>query len=188
MQQTLPSAASWLKRYYFLRAAVSFAWVALAFTTGLRNPVAGAVLLITYPAWDALANYLDARKSGGLASNKPQTVNMVVSLVTTVGVVLALPRGAGAVILVFGVWAVLSGLLQLMTGFARWKMSGAQWAIVLSGAQSILAGGFFVLMGTGPAARAAVAVVAPYAAFGAFYFLVSAIWLTIGIRPAPARA
>ena len=49
--------------------------------------------------------------------------------------------------------------------------------MVLSGAQSALAGGFFIRQAAG-AAVPGIVDVAPYAAFGAFYFLVSAAWLT----------
>jgi uncharacterized membrane protein HdeD (DUF308 family) len=76
------------------------------------------------------------------------------------------------------VWAVLSGLFQLATGVRRWKYAGAQWAMILSGAQSALAGAFFVKQAYAPTVPS-IAVIAPYAAFGAFYFLLSAVWLTV---------
>jgi len=82
----------------------------------------------------------------------------------------------GAVVLVFGVWAALSGLLQLATAVRRWKSFGAQWAMILSGAQSALAGVLFVHR-AGEPDISALTTVAPYAAVGAFYFLVSGIWL-----------
>lgn len=50
--------------------------------------------------------------------------------------------------------------------------------MILSGAQSALAGAFFVKQATA-ATVPGIAVVAPYAAFGAFYFLLSALWLTV---------
>jgi hypothetical protein len=59
----------------------------------------------------------------------------------------------------------------------RRKTYGAQWAMILSGAQSALAGALFAKMATGTQVDA-LATVASYAAFGAFYFLVSALWLT----------
>jgi uncharacterized membrane protein HdeD (DUF308 family) len=86
-----------------------------------------------------------------------------------------------AVLSVFGIWASLAGILQLVTGVRRWKSFGAQWAMILSGAQSALAGGFFVAQSLG-AATPAVTTVAPYAGFGAFYFLLSAVLLTISSR------
>ncbi|RUW78714.1 DUF308 domain-containing protein, partial [Mesorhizobium sp. M2A.F.Ca.ET.067.02.1.1] len=78
----------------------------------------------------------------------------------------------------YGVWAVFSGAFQLLTAVRRWKTNGAQWAMILSGAQSALAGLFFIKMAGGTEAIG-IANVAPYAAFGAFYFLVSAVWLSV---------
>ena len=50
--------------------------------------------------------------------------------------------------------------------------------MILSGAQSVLAGVFMVKMATGAPVIDTLTRVAPYAGFGAFYFLVSALWLT----------
>jgi uncharacterized membrane protein HdeD (DUF308 family) len=83
------------------------------------------------------------------------------------------------VLAVFGAWAILSGLLQLGAGLKRWKRFGAQWAMVLSGAQSALAGAFFIFQ-AGLPAMPSIATVTGYAGFGAFYFLVSALWLSVG--------
>jgi hypothetical protein len=168
----------WLKSYYYLRFAVSAVWVALAFTVAKTTPQLAAVMLVAYPAWDALANYLDASRSGGLARNKSQMLNFVVSVVTAVAVAATLPHGMHAVLQIFGVWAVLSGLFQLITGVRRWKSYGAQWAMILSGAQSGLAGTHMLSKAAG-AAPVSIADIAPYAAFGAFYFLVSAVSLTV---------
>ena len=170
-------SATWLKSYYFTRFAVSTAWVLLAFTVAKAMPALAAFMLVAYPAWDALANFVDAQRTGDLNRNKTQLLNFVISIITAVAVAIALGQGMNTVLAVFGVWAVLSGLLQLATAVRRWK-SGAQWAMVLSGAQSALAGIFFVKM-AGGAATIDITNVAPYAAFGAFYFLVSAIWLTV---------
>jgi uncharacterized membrane protein HdeD (DUF308 family) len=173
------SPSDWLKRYYFLRFAVAAAWVGLAFTLARDMPQLAAVMLVAYPAWDAVANLVDARRNGGLAANKPQMLNTAVSLLTALAVAFALGRSMHAVLGVFGVWAALAGLFQLAAGLRRWASHGAQWAMILSGAQSALAGFFFVKMAGGPGVIG-ITNVAPYAAFGAFYFLVSAVWLTIG--------
>lgn len=171
------SSTAWLKSYYFTRFAVSTAWVLLAFTVAKAMPPLAAIMLVAYPAWDALANFIDAQRTGGLNRNKTQLLNFVISIITTVAVAIALGKDMNTVLAVFGVWAVLSGLFQLATAVRRWK-SGAQWAMVLSGAQSALAGIFFVKM-AGSAATIDITNIAPYAAFGAFYFLVSAGWLTV---------
>lgn len=168
----------WLKTYYFIRTAFSLAWVAAAFVLAPRSAPIAAVLLVGYPLWDAAANYIDASRSGGLFSNATQAFNVLVSVATTLAVAVALPMGMNAVLAVFGAWAVLAGLLQLGTAIGRWKRFGAQWAMVLSGAQSALAGGFFIAQAR-RSAPPSITDVAGYAAVGAFYFLVSAVWLTV---------
>lgn len=172
----------WLRTYYFMRAVVSIAWIALAVGIGSSSPLFGAVLFVAYPAWDALANLIDARRSGGLRTNPTQTVNLAISAITAASVGVALTVSMPAVIQVFGAWAILSGLLQLATGIRRWKLTSGQWAMVLSGAQSVLAGAFFFKR-VAAGIPLDVTTAAPYAAFGAFYFLVSAIWLTVRAGP-----
>ncbi|UYY59921.1 DUF308 domain-containing protein [Sphingomonas sp. S2-65] len=171
-------ASNWLKRYYFLRFAVAAIWVAMAFTVAKESQLLAAVLLAAYPAWDAVANILDARRSGGLSRNKSQSLNVLVSLVTAAAVGVALGHSLNAVLAIYGVWAALAGLFQLATAIGRWRRFGAQWVMILSGAQSALAGIFFIKM-SGGNAPVGIVNVAPYAAFGAFYFLVSAIWLVV---------
>jgi len=170
--------AQWLKQYYFLRAAFSVAWVTAAFAAAPSSAAIAATLLVAYPAWDAAANYLDALRSGGLNQNRTQGLNVLVSLATTLAVILALRVSMNGVLGIFGSWAILAGLLQLGTAVRRWSSYGAQWAMMLSGGQSALAGGFFIFQATMPAVPS-IANVAGYAAVGALYFLVSAVWLTI---------
>ncbi|MBR0990545.1 DUF308 domain-containing protein [Bradyrhizobium japonicum] len=170
--------AQWLKQYYFLRAAFSLAWVIAALAIAPSSAVVAATLLVAYPAWDAAANYLDALCSGGLSQNSTQALNVLVSLLTAFAVAWALRVSMNWVLGIFGAWAMVSGLLQLGTALRRWKLYGAQWAMVLSGGQSALAGGFFIFQATMPAIPS-IANVAGYAAVGAVYFLVSAVWLTV---------
>ena len=188
-QSRAASSNGWLKSYYYLRFAVSAAWVAAAFTVAKDSPPLAAVMLVAYPAWDALANYVDARRSGGLGRNKTQLLNLVVSIITAIAIAIALGHGMNAVLAVYGVWAAFSGILQLLTAVRRWKTNGAQWAMILSGAQSALAGVFFVKM-AGGTEIIGITNVAPYAAFGAFYFLVSALWLSVSdvLRKSPRVA
>lgn len=166
-----------LRNYYLLRGLVSAAWVVAAFTVGRHSPPAATALLIAYPAWDAAANLFDALRSGGLSRNPAQAVNAVVSAATAAAIAAA-GDNIGVVLGAFGAWAILAGLLQLIAGVRRWRIAGAQWAMVLSGAQSMLAGGFFLTLAAKPAGHG-IQDLAGYAGFGAFYFLVSAIWLTV---------
>ncbi|MCW1430123.1 DUF308 domain-containing protein [Novosphingobium sp. JCM 18896] len=173
------SDRSWLKRYYAVRALFSFAWVALAFTLGRSLPGFGSVLLAIYPTWDSLANFYDAKRSGGLRANPTQTGNMATSAAVALAVGLFAPTDPHAAIGVIGGWATLSGLLQLATAVRRWRGASAQWPMILSGAQSTLAGGAFVKLAGNATAHPGAVDVAPYAAFGAFYFLVSTISLIV---------
>jgi uncharacterized membrane protein HdeD (DUF308 family) len=171
-------ANAWLKRYYFTRAGFSIVWVGAAFGLANSHTTIVAALLLIYPAWDAIANVVDAQRNGGFRHNPTQTFNAAVSGVTTIAVAIALTQSMYAVLGVFGVWAAMSGLLQLATGVRRWKGYGAQWPMIISGAQSALAGIMFWQQ-SNAAEVPHVSDIAPYAAFGAFYFLISAVWLTI---------
>lgn len=168
----------WLLRYYYLRAAFSVVWVAASFLIAPHSAIAAAALLVIYPVWDAIANYLDAARSGGIGRNKTQAINFWVSLATAAAVVIALQSGMHLVLGVYGAWAILSGLLQLGTALGRRKRYGAQWAMMLSGGQSALAGGFFIHQATLPSLPS-IANIAGYAAVGAIYFFISALWMTV---------
>jgi uncharacterized membrane protein HdeD (DUF308 family) len=187
MQNETSPQTQWLRSYYFARALFSIAWIAVAILSGEHLALA-SVLLVIYPAWDAVANLVDARSNGGLNANPSQTLNVVVSTITTVAVILAVMNSTHAVLAVFGIWAVLSGLLQLYTGVRRWRSYGAQWVMILSGAQSTLAGGFMITQSVA-AVPPTILDIVPYAGFGAFYFLLSAIWLTVTVyRKANAKS
>ncbi len=185
-QSNRESASRWLKSYYFVRAAVAVTWVLSAFTIGKAMPPIGAALLVAYPAWDAAANFVDAQRNGGFMNNPSQSLNVAISAIAGIAVAVALGTSMNAVLGVFGVWAVLAGLFQLITGVRRWRTYGAQWAMILAGAQSAIVGIVFIKQAIAPAVPG-ITDIAPYAAFGAFYFLVSAIWLTVSEARAKKR-
>ena len=58
--------------------------------------------------------------------------------------------------------------------------------MILAGAQSVVVGVVFIKQATAPAAPG-ITDIAPYAAFGAFYFFISAIWLTVSEARAKKR-
>src|SRR6185295_15840068 len=101
-------------------------------------------LLIAYPAWDSLANLLDARMTGGAKANPMQVLNTWISTLVAVAVTACLVLKLQVILVIFGVWAIVSGLLQLATAVRRRKGNRGQWVMMLSGAQSALAGGFFL--------------------------------------------
>ncbi|HEY9131888.1 MAG TPA: hypothetical protein VIM98_09050 [Dyella sp.] len=164
-----------LRNFYFLRAGVAFVWVALAFLSASAPALIAGTLLVLYPAWDAAANLLDARRSGGLQANPGQKFNALTSIATAVFMAIAFAlRGNAGAVLVFGIWALLAGLFQLAVGIRRRKLGG-QVFMMISGAQSALAGLIFIKQSFGVAPG--IAQLAPYAAFGGVYFLLSALWL-----------
>lgn len=182
-----PAPQRWLTRYYTGRGVFSLIWVAAAFGIGLHVPVVAAVLLVIYPAWDALANVVDAKCSGGLARNRSQAINALVSGATTIAVLIALRADMHAVLQVYGAWAIAAGLLQLGAAIARRKSVGGQWAMMLSGAQSALAGGLFLQQALKPE-MPSIDRIAGYAAVGAVYFLLSALWLAVGAQRRKRRS
>jgi hypothetical protein len=168
------SSSHWLKRYYTIRATFSFLWVALAFTVGKAHPPVGVVLIVASPLWDCVGNYIDAARSGGLRANPSQRLNVFVSAIVAVSIAIAVSYDFHAALGVYGIWAGLSGVLQLATGVRRWRGVSAQWPQILSGAQSSFAAVHFLLKAINPSAIVSIADVAPYVAFGGFYFAISA--------------
>ena len=114
---------SWLLTLHTTRAAFSLVWVALALTVGQGSWAVATVLLVIYPFWDALANTVDACRSGGLVhkANATQLVNAVVSTLTATAMAIAVGLSMQAVFTVWGVgdaehvrfWAALAFLTFL---------------------------------------------------------------------------
>jgi hypothetical protein len=75
----------------------------------------------------------------------------------------------------FGAWALVAGALQLISGLVRRRQLGGQWAMILSGAQSCLAGVAFVLGGLSRKLHAKD--LGGYAIFGAIYFCIAGVLL-----------
>jgi len=164
-----------LRTLYLVRTAFSLVWVSLIFLFAKTSPTLTAALLLLYPAWDVLATFGDIRANRGAGSLLPQYVNIGISSLTTLAVGLALGSGMPAVLNVFGVWAGLTGLIQLLLGLRRRRQLGGQWPMILSGGQSVLAGVSFIVTAHDPATG--IFNLAGYSAFGAFYFLLAALRL-----------
>jgi uncharacterized membrane protein HdeD (DUF308 family) len=166
--------ASALRRLYFVRFAFAVVWAALVFATGAdRLGPATVTLLVLYPAFDVAAAVVDAT-SAGRPRPRALYVNMGISALATVGLAIACASDIPAVLRVWGAWAIVAGLVQLLVAVGRRKQ-GAQWPMILSGGLSVLAGASFIaLAGT---AGAKLTNVAGYAVVGGIFFLVSALRL-----------
>lgn len=164
-----------LRSLYFIRAAFSVSWVILVVTFTKSSAGIATFLLILYPAWDVAGTLLDIRAHRSSVSKTPQYVNAAISIITTLAVGIALQRGVPEALKVFGVWAILTGLIQLILGLRRRKSLGGQWPMIISGGQSIAGGISFIALAHDPAMG--ITSLAGYAAFGAFYYLLSAFRL-----------
>ncbi|GAA4797167.1 membrane protein [Actinomycetospora chlora] len=165
-------AAPALRRLHLARASFAVAWaVALALTASPLGAVA-AVLLVLYPLVDVGAAVVDARASA--ARRSALWVDVVVGLAAAGGLAVAVTSGVPAVLRVWGAWAVLAGLVQLVVALRR-RGLGGRGAMIASGALSAVAGTAFVLQAAGD--RPTVLGLAGYAALGGVFFGVSALRL-----------
>ena len=174
---------SGLRSLYLLRVAFSVAWVALVLATchsltSADAPSAiAAVLLVAYPLWDAIATVLELRVTGtGRALDRVRVGNVALSGVAAIAMFAAVFSTIRTTLIVFGVWALVSGAIQLTVAIRRRRTVGAQWPMMLSGAISVLAGLKFAA--SAGSASSGLSSVAGYSAFGAFWFLVAVVALS----------
>ena len=170
----LSTTASTLRRLYFVRFAFAIVWAFVMFTTAKHLGPLAVTLLVLYPLFDVAAAIVDARASRTTGSPTLPYVNVAVSLLAAVGLGIAGTSGIPAVLRVWGAWAVVAGLIQLIVAVTRRKMGG-QWPMIVSGGISVLAGGSFIAGASAdnPALTNAVG----YAIPGAIFFLIAAIRL-----------
>lgn len=158
------------RRIARLRAVAALAWAAaVALAAGSDSGPdlsAGLAALVTaYPAIDVAASLASGR-------SRLLRVNAAVSAVAVAALaVAAFGSDAGAVLAVFGAWAVVSGALQLAATLHRRRRTGTpELPMVVSGGLSVLAGLSFVA--SSGADDPSVTPLAGYAALGAVLFLV----------------
>ncbi|MET1071652.1 MAG: hypothetical protein ABWY11_03290, partial [Umezawaea sp.] len=134
-------SAATLRRLYFARFGFAVVWAGLLALTASHLGVAAGVLLVLYPLFDVAAAVVDVRSSraGELV------LNIVISSLAALALVVAATSGIPAVLRVWGAWAVLAGVVQLVVGLRR-RRFGGQWPMVLSGGISAVAGVSFVVM------------------------------------------
>lgn len=173
-QQAADTAQS-LRKLYLIRAVFSVIWIVLVALFAKTSTSIATILLIIYPAWDVVGTFLDIRANHNSSSKMPQYVNAVISSITTIAVGIALQKGIPYALIVFGIWAIGTGLIQFILGLQRRKLLGGQWPMIISGAQSMLGGSSFIILAHDP--TKGVTSLAGYAAFGAFYYLLAAFRL-----------
>lgn len=168
------AATKALRTLYYSRFGFAVVWAVLTMAIAKTINPAAAVLLVIYPLFDVAAAVIDFRTAGSARPKSPLYVNMVLSLLATVGLAVAAASGIPAVLRVWGAWAITAGIVQLVVAILRYRLGG-QWPMILSGGISVLAGGSFVLMAGKP--DPSLTSIAGYAILGGIFFLSSAIRL-----------
>ncbi|GAA3990335.1 membrane protein [Allokutzneria multivorans] len=163
-----------LRRLYFLRFGFALVWAGLLFTSASTLGPLSIALLVAYPLFDVLAAVVDLRSSRGAKPALGLYVNIAISGLAGIGLAVAVTSGIPAVLRVWGIWAIVSGLVQLAVGLSR-RALGGQWAMILSGGLSAIVGTYFVLQAAQP--DASLTTLAGYATVGGLFFLASAVRL-----------
>ncbi|MET8202693.1 hypothetical protein [Micromonospora taraxaci] len=170
----ISQTASALRRLYFTRFAFAIVWALVTIATAKEISPLTVVLFVLYPLFDVGAAIYDLRSTRTTGSPTLLYVNIAVSLLAAVGVGIASSSGIPAVLRVWGAWAIVAGLVQLVVAVTRRKMGG-QWPMILSGGISVLAGGSFIA--SAAAANPSLTNAAGYAIPGAIFFLIAAVRL-----------
>lgn len=185
METISPDSTRSLRNLYFVRTAFQVVWAASVITTAMKQPLLAAVLFLLYPLWDVACTVHDLNtfsKSG--SSRTSQIVNAVLGVAAAIGIGLTVFQTPIYAVAIFGVWAFGAGVLQLVAGVIRRKeLGGGQWSMILSGAQSALAGIAFIVLGLQE--KRQIKDVGGYAIFGALYFLIGGILLTRKLSKSP---
>jgi hypothetical protein len=186
MEITNVERARSLKRLYFTRSVFQIIWAGGVIATAASRPAIAGVLLILYPLWDVACTVFDLKTSAlDGSAKKSQITNAVLGAATAIGIAFTIFQQPGAAIGIFGAWAFGAGLLQLIAGLIRRRQLGGQWAMILSGIQSMAAGAVFGV--GGPQGKFHAMDLGGYAIFGAIYFLVGGILLSRKLAHARVR-
>jgi hypothetical protein len=173
-----------LRTLYIIRAAFSLVWVSFVYSFASSTVgdttigVLAGVFLIAYPVSDAVGSLVELRTGRTARSRRPHYLNMAVGFATTAGVAATVLSDLPTAMTIFGVWAVVSGVVQSYLAVQRLqaKVRG-QWPMIISGAGSVLGG--ITYIGWIGSSHDALATVAQYSLGGAVFYLLTALWLIV---------
>ena len=165
----IASTAGHLRRLYFVRFVFAAAWAGTFAAIGSKIDAGSVTLLILYPAFDVAAAIFDVRST----RDRALYVNIAISTAAAIGLAAAAAADIPAVLRAWGVWAIVAGLVQLFVALRR-RALGGQWAMILSGGISVIAGGGFLGLAS---SATSMKLCAGYAALGGLFFLISAVRL-----------
>jgi uncharacterized membrane protein HdeD (DUF308 family) len=169
-----------LRRLYVIRFAFAIVWAGIVFATAALGGPLVTVILVIYPLFDAGAVFWQLRADPDATRSKAsEWINVAVSVAVAVALGIASAVSVTAVLIVWGAWAIGSGIPQLITAI-RNRRTGGQVPQMLSGGISVLAGASFLAQGV--VGGGMLAGPAGYAVVGGIFFLVSALRLSILLR------
>lgn len=168
------------------RAVAAVVW-AIAYLLALHGqkvaggsdiPLLVGLLLAAYPVIDVVASLAERRDDTGDVGLQ---ANLVVDALAIAGLLIAvLALHAEAVLIAFGAWALVSGLLQLLRARRAGDSQRARVPLMLSGGISAIAGLSFVASASNDVAQ--LAPLAGYAVLGAVFFAVSTLIARRSVR------
>jgi hypothetical protein len=164
-----------LRLLYLVRGAFAVVWAVAFIVAGNQLDAVTIALLIVYPAVDVMSSGYDAVTHRATGPATMQWVNAVISTVALIGLVVASTQDNGWVLHAFGAWATISGVIQLIVAVRRRQQFGAQWAMLISGGLSTLAGIAFNVMAG--ADQPQLSTLGGYALLGGIFFLVNSFLL-----------
>lgn len=163
-----------LRNLYFVRFGFAVVWAISLVISGSDLGAATVTLLILYPLFDVAAAIYDARASRATQTAKGLYINIALSSLTAAGLAIAAASGRSDVLRVWGAWAITAGLVQLIVAISR-RGLGGQWAMILSGSISAIAGTSFIVEASSSDPK--LTGLAGYATLGGIFFLISALRL-----------
>ena len=165
------------QRIAIVRAVLALVWAAAVVlaiggdvpTTHTDLPTAAAVFLASYPLIDVVASMLGST----FVDARLLRINAAVSALAVLWIAIAaFGSDAGATLLAFGAWAVVSGAIQLGIALHRRRAQGRQLPMIVSGAVSTIAGLSFIASSGDD--KAHLVTLAGYMTAGAVLFLIGA--------------
>ena len=138
-------------------------------------------MLVIYPLFDAAAVLWQLRVDpDSQRSKRTEWINVAVSVAISVALAVTSSVSIAAALSVWGIWAIGSGIPQLLTAI-RHRATGGQAPQLLSGGISFLSAGAAFLM-QGLQGADSILGVGGYAILGGIFFLISAVRLGIVLR------
>jgi uncharacterized membrane protein HdeD (DUF308 family) len=182
VSRTSPTFTLRLRGLYFIRFGFALVWAAVLLLAASSLSPLLTTLVILYPLVDAVAVLWQLRsEASSQASRRFEWLNVGVSVLAAAALAIASSDSLGSVLTAWGVWAVVSGITQLIAAILR-RRDGGQVPLIVSGALSVGAGISFLVMATHEVLS--VSALATYAIPGGVFFLIAAIRLSFLLRKA----